>query len=360
MIILTGFVLAGCETREVKRETGYKGRARVNPWLAAERFCEPYPGVVRSLVSWVEPTEADAVWIVPAGLLGNVGFTRRLTGWVERGGHLVVMVDHAEAAHDDWTKFAPSPPLDAAFTAMMKDFGLRLVPGEVGGMPVKVTQVDFEGDRFEVDARSDNRVANEGGKAGAFVSVTRGAGRLSVLTDGRVFRNRWIGKKDHAAFLDALVRADDRVGNIGFTRGAGLSVWGLAREHLWPVLLGLLVLVLLWLWKNFSRFGPLEAEAEMPVLRGYAHHLEALGDFQWRLDGAAGLLGPLRNQIVDRGQRACQRSGHRDGDFFQYLADLAGLPRERVHRALTEVAPADAAILTRSTGDLQKLLQVLH
>ena len=127
-----------------------------------------------------------------------------------------------------------------------------------------------------------------------------------------------------------------------------------------PVLVGLLVLVLLWLWKNLSRFGPLEAAADAPALRGYEHHLEALGDFQWRLDRGARLLEPLRSQIVDRGQRACQRAGHRDDDFFQYLADLAGLPRERVHRALTEAAPPDAAILTRSTADLQKLLQVLH
>ncbi len=360
MVVFAAVLLVGCETKEVKRETGYKGRARVDPWLAAERFCEPYPGVVRSLASWVEPTESDAVWFVPAGLLGNTSFTRRLTAWVERGGHLVVMVDHAEAAHDDWTKFAPTAPPDVAFTSMMEDFGVRLVPREDQGRPFKAKRIRFGGERFAVDVRSDSRVAEGDGKAGAFVSVQRGPGRLSVLTDGRIFRNRWIAKKDHAALLDALVRADGRAGDIGFTRGAGLSVWGLAREHLWPVLLGLAVLVILWLWKNLSRFGPLEAAAEAPVLRGYEHHLEALGDFQWRLDHAAGLLGPLRSQIVDRGQRACQRSGHRDGDFCHYLADLAGLPQERVQRALSEAAVPDAAILTLTTADLQKLLQVLH
>jgi hypothetical protein len=360
MVGLTTIALAGCETKEVKRETGYKGQARVNPWLAAERFCEPYPGVVRSFARWTEPTESDAVWFVPAGLLGNTSFTHRLTGWVERGGHLVVMVDYAESAHDDWTRFAPSPAPNPAFMEMMEDFGLRLVTREDDEKPLKAKHITFGGERFAVDAKSDSRVAEDDGKAAGFVSVTRGMGRLSVLADGRIFRNRWVGKKDHAALLDALVGADGRAGDIGFTRGAGLSVWGLAYEHLWPVMLGLVVLVFLWLWKNLSRFGPLEAGEETPVLRGYDHHLEALGDFQWKLDRAAGLLGPLRSQIVDRGERACQRSAHRDGDFFQYLADLAGLPRERVHRALSEAAPPDAAILTRTTADLQKLHQVLH
>ena len=231
-VILAVLALAGCATKEVKRETGYKGRARVNPWLAAERFCQEYPGLVRSLASWVEPTESDAVWFVPAGLLGNSSFTRRLTAWVERGGHLVVLVDHAEAAHDDWTRFAPSPPAEAAFTAMMADFGLRLVPREDGKPALRVKSIRWGDRRFAVDARSDHRVAVGEGKARAFATVERGAGRLSVLTDGRMFRNRWIGEKDHAALLDALVRADGRVGDIGFTRGAGLSVWGLAREHL--------------------------------------------------------------------------------------------------------------------------------
>ncbi len=359
MVVFAAMLLVGCETKEVTRETGYKGRARVDPWLAAERFCEPYPGVVRSLASWTEPTESDALWLVPAGLLTNTSFTRRLTGWVERGGHLVVMVEHAEAAHDDWTRFAPSSPPAEALAAMMADFGLRLMLREEGQKPFETKEIRFNGQHFAVEVKSDNRVAKGEGKPRAFVSVTRGAGRLSVLTDGRIFRNRWIGEKDHAALLDALVRADSREGDIGFIRGAGLSVWGLVREHLWPVLLGLTILMMLWLWKNLSRFGPLEAEAGAPVLRGYEHHLEALGDFQWRLDHAAGLLGPLRSQIIDRGQRACQRSGHRDGDFFQYLADLGGLSRERVQRALSESAPADAALFTRTTADLQKLLQVL-
>ena len=39
--VLLGVLLVaacGCGSEYVEREIGYKGRARVNPWLAAERF----------------------------------------------------------------------------------------------------------------------------------------------------------------------------------------------------------------------------------------------------------------------------------------------------------------------------------
>jgi hypothetical protein len=160
--------------------------------------------------------------------------------------------------------------------------------------------------------------------------------------------------------LAALVESTEYEGAVGFLRGSGLSLWGLFGEHLWPVLAALGLLVLFWLWKSLARFGPVEAADTVSILRGYEHHLEALGDFQWRLDRAVALLAPLRAQIVERGQRISVRAGRRDEDFFQFLADRADLPRERVFRALAESAPADSATLTRTAADLQKLLQVLH
>ncbi len=359
LLFLTILLLAGCESTEVKREIGYKGRARVNPWLAAERFCESYPGNVRSLANWTEPTPDDAVWLVPASLLGNSTFTRHLAAWVDDGGHLIVVVDHAEAGHDDWLPFPPALEPEPAFTRMLEDFGIDLFPAK-GEMKVgRVKRIRFDGRSFEVDSITKTRLAAEDGKRGGFVSVAQGAGRLSVLADGRIFRNRWIGGKDHAALLDALIGATGREGDIGFTRGAAISLWALAREFLWPVSVALLALVVLWLWKNLSRFGPLESSEEISSLRGYEHHLEALGDFQWRLDRAAGLLVPVRNRILERGQRACQRSGQGGDDLFRFLADLTGIPGDRVARALSDSAPTDGAQLIRTTADLQCLLKAL-
>jgi hypothetical protein len=359
-LMIAALALTACDYTEVKREIGYKGRARVNPWLAAERFCEPYDGDVRSLATWTPPTVADSVWFVPASILGNGSFVRQVESWVGDGGHLVVLVDHANAETNDWSPPGPSLSPDSALLEMLKRAGIKLEHPEVAKDNVKASKIKFDGKIFKVNASSDSSVSLNGGKQRVFVSVKRGDGRLTVLTDGRLFRNRWIGEEDHAGLLDALVRATGYDGNIGFTRGSALSLWTLLRDHLWPVLLGLALLVFLWLWKNFSRFGPLEAAHGVSTIRGYDHHLEALGDFQWRLDRATALLAPLRAQIVERGQRLSQRGGHRDDDFFQFLAELAGLPRERVFRALAEAAPADSAVLARTTADLQQLLLVLH
>lgn len=359
-LAMVSLALTACDYTEVKREIGYKGKARVNPWLAAERFCEPYDGGVRSLATWTVPGAEDSVWFVPAGILGNESFTRQMESWINDGGHLVLLVDHANAETNDWSPGARTLPPDPALLGMLERAGIKLEHSPTARDSAKAAKIKFQGESFNVDVTSDSTVSRLGGKPRVFVSLKQGEGRLTVLTDGRLFRSRWIGEKDHAELLDALVRSTGNAGNIGFTRGSALSLWSLLGEHLWPVLIGLGVLMLLWLWKNFSRFGPMEAATGDSTLRGYDHHLEALGDFQWRLDRATALLAPLRAQVVERGQRMSQRSGHRDDDFFQFLADLAGLPRERVFRALAEVSPADSAVLTRTTADLQKLLQVLH
>jgi hypothetical protein len=357
IILLAALTLTGCDYEEVKHEIGYKGKARVNPWLAAERFCANDECSVKSLAAWTAPTEEDAVWFVPAAILSNDRFTRQLDGWVAAGGHLVLLVSHANSEINDWFVKAEEPDLPPAVGRMLGRVKIELTPVTEER---KAKEIHFLEESYQVDATSDTQVKLAGKEPQVFVSVEKGKGRLTVLTDARLFRNRWIGEKDHAALLDALISATDRSGNIGFLRGSGLSLWGLLKQHLWPVLIALGVLLFLWLWKNLSRFGPLEAVAGVPILRGYEHHLEALGYFQWRLDRSAALLVPLRMKIVERGQRISVRAGCRDEDFFQFLADRAGLPRERVHRAMSEAAPSDTTVLTRTTADLQRLLLVLH
>ncbi len=358
--LVAALALTSCDYEEVKRDIGYKGRARINPWLAAERFAAQYDGEVRSLAAWTAPEVDDALWFVPAMILGNESFTRRIESWVEEGGHLVLLVEHADSESSDWSRHSMEPELPSALIGMLGRAGLELQDGQEAENPVTASTVDFEGKSYEVDAKSDARVSVEGEEPGVFATTESGDGRITVLTDARLFRNRWIGEKDHAALLDGLIQATEYEGSIGFLRGSGLSLWGLLGDHLWPVLTGLGVLTLLWLWKNFTRFGPIEAAEGMSASRGYDHHLEALGDFQWRLDRALGLLAPMRAQVVERGQRLISRAGRGDDDLFQFLADRGEISRERVSKALSESAPADSAVLTRITVDLQRLLQVLH
>ncbi len=359
-VVLAALCLTACDYTEVKRETGYKGKARINPWLAAERFAARHDHEVRSLASWVAPDGGDIVWFVPASVLNNQSYIRNVEEWVEDGGHLIVLVENADSETNDWSRSVSEPTLEPVLIRMLQRVGIELEAGGFSKIEVKAAAVEFRGRSYQVDARSTSGVAAGDGKPGVFASVRSREGRLTVITDGRIFRNRWIGDHEHAALLAALIESSDYEGAVGFLRGSGLSLWGLLANYLSPVLAGLGLLGVFWLWKSLSRFGPIEAADGVSTLRGYEHHLEALGDFQWRLDRAAALLAPLRAQIVERGQRISVRAGRRDDDFFQFLANRAGLPRERVFRALAESAPPDSATITRTAADLQKLLQVLH
>ncbi|MBK1882190.1 hypothetical protein JIN85_07180 [Luteolibacter pohnpeiensis] len=349
--------LCGCEYKEVTVETGYKGKARVNPWLAAQRFSEAYADEVKSLSSWSTPDWSDAMCLVPATSLSNEGYTRPLEQWVREGGHLVVLVNYADGSTNDWSLYSNEVKLSDPLLEMLDRSGIELKP--FGNVAEAVDRVKFRGAQFEVAEDSTSVVSSNGGKAGYFASVPLESGRITVVTDARIFRNRWIGDKDHAALLKAMIDAS-RSGSIIFLRGGAVSLWRMLLQYLWPVLIGLGVLVVLWLWKNFSRFGPLEAAEAPSPLRGYDHHLEALGDFQWRLEKAVSLLRPLREQIIERGQHWSLKAGHRDDDFFQWLADRAGLSRDRVARALSETTPSDSAVLIRTTADLQQLSKVLN
>ncbi|MCX6867612.1 MAG: hypothetical protein NTV46_15605 [Verrucomicrobia bacterium] len=360
VMVTAALALTACETIEVEREIGYKGKARVNPWLAAERFVGRMGWQVRSVISWTAPLGEDAVWILPASILSNESFTRRIEDWVGIGGHLILLIEHADEETNDWSDDHPPLVMEPALFSMLERAGIVLKPPASTRGGASASDIVFAGRTFKVDATSQASVALTGGEPGVFASVKAGDGRITVLTDGRLLRNRWISDNDHAALLDALVKAMQYEGTVVFVRGSGLSLWALLRAHLGPFMLALAVWVLFWLWKNFKRFGPMEAVSVPAELRGYAHHLEALGDFQWRLDRTASLLAPLRQQICELGQRAGVHAGSRDEDFSQLLADRAALPRERVQRALAAAVPADPAHLTRITTDLQQLSKVLH
>ena len=119
-------------------------------------------------------------------------------------------------------------------------------------------------------------------------------------------------------------------------------------------MIGLLAVVVFWLWKNMPRFGPLRREEARSNARDYDHHLEALGDFQWRLDKGAAMLRPLRDSILERAQRLAA-AGQRQEDLFEWIAQRAAITRDRAARAMSPDRPADPPSFTRLLADLQHI-----
>lgn len=360
LTILAFVLLTSCDYRKVEREVGYKGQARLNPWLAAERFSAEYGCQVRSVASWSDPVVEDRVWLIPASILVNQSFTRRVEKWVLEGGHLVLLVENADAATNDWAARTPEVRVEPVLWAMLENSGITLSARNPSGSGVSASSLHFEGRSFLISASSSASVVGREGREGVFASVSRGRGRISVLTDARVFRNRWIGEKDHAAFFDALIHSTGSGGAIGFMRGSGLSLWEMLRSHLWPVLSGLGIFTVLWLWKNMARFGPIEAASDPPVSRSYEHHLEALGGFQWRSNRAESLLVSLRAQVMEHRHRMTGSLCAGDDPFFQKLSERSGLSSSRICVLLQAVPPSDSNELINLTSDLQRLLNSLH
>jgi len=356
-------MLAGCGGfEEVEIEVGYKGKARINPWLAAERFAAAYDYEVESLTSWQAPEADDAVWFVPASVLNNESFVRKAEAWAAEGGHLVVLLDHAGAEISDWRSFNTEIEVETALKAMFTRVGITLEQRERERKTWSTDSllIDFEGEKFRVEAGAGKQVSTGDGKPGVFASKRTGLGRISVLADARIFRNRWLGDGHHAEFLLALMDAGDYEGSVMFSRGSSLSLWGMLKRHLWAVLLGMLALLVVWLWRNLVRFGPLEAAQAPPTARSYDHHLEALGSFHWRMDRAGVLLAPLRERILDQSLRMSHRAGRGAAELHQWLAQHSGLPVDRVAAALATSPPADGVALTRITADLQHLHRLVH
>jgi hypothetical protein len=364
LLILLGmvFTLAGCDYEEIEVETGYKGQARRNPWLAAERFTAAYGFEVESLTTWREPEGDDSVWLVPASVLNNELYVRKAAEWAREGGHLVVLLEHAGAEVSDWRTFNSEVEVEPALTAMLARAGITLTrrngPERHGWFSESVL-VNVEDAEFRVEAGAGQQVAAGDGKAGVFATVASGAGRISVLADARILRNRWLGDADHAALLLALIDVADFEGSVCFSRGSSLSFWGMVKRHLWAVLTGLAACLAVWLWKSLVRFGPLEPAHPPDTARSYDHHLAALGGFHWRISRATDLLAPLRERIHEQSLRLGHRAGRTAEELHQWLAARSGLPAERVARALAEAPPADGAALTRITADLQLLHRLL-
>lgn len=354
--VLALLFLTGCSYREVEREIGYKGKARVNPWLAAERFIGRLGYDTQPVISWTEPDYDDAVWIVPASILGNVSFNRSMEEWVRDGGHLILLVEKTDAATSDWRGRHASPSIEQPLLDMLASAGISLESS--GGANAR--KIQFMDEDYKVDAESDAVVSLNDEKGGVFATTEFDDGRITVITDARIFRNRWIGEREHAALLAALVDSGGYDGSVGIVRDSGMSFWALLHEHLSPILLAGAVCLLLWLWRNLSRFGPIESATPPPVTRGYEHHLEALGFFHWKLDHGNTLLARLRAQVAELGHRTCLGSGRSESELHAFLADRASLPPERVARALSHASPRDGDAFALITADLQKLLDTLH
>lgn len=392
-----GLLLTACDDVQIREsETGYRGAARVNPYLAAERFLEHEDVGFETETSpaWPHLDYSVAMVVMPSSELESDGMVRSVEEWVKEGGHFVCLVDGGESTINDWSSHSPQQTWPEAFQSWIKRLGLKaqdgtaysakpagtLVPKPTpaGATPSPtpsptnqlspkksgdVHEVKIGDETFLVELPGEARLVAEkgtkvevatGGTDPRVLVLKRGDGYITFLSQARPLRNRFLDRYDHASFLHTLA-SWARDGRIIFVRGAGMSFWAMVWKHGWPVVIGLFVVLLLWLWKHMTRFGPVVQAEGGDDPRAYLGHLESVGGYAWRMDHGGELLTLLRTDAMERYLSWQRRSGAWDADVFEVIAQRAGCSREDAMRAMTAMPTRDAGQFTRMVAILQQV-----
>ncbi len=332
---------------------GLKGEARRDPYFGLKRFMAAMGANVRDQTSGTAVTKAP-VQVIQAALAAPADnavmllthrrqitilerHARELQTWVAKGGHLIV---EAEA------KAEPDAVLDV-FGVKRADLLRQPAPAASSGstapqprgqtQPISATLPDsvktFElqyhpFQRLEYSGPALLRVEDPRGLH--IVQLAHGKGRVTVVSNFTFLRHygrnpAW-GKtaEDDAAgsakraFNQSLSGGDHaefiwRIATSGIKEGAApiaWVIWGRDRLSIWKwlgdnasaVLIALAALLALWLWRVIPRFGPLQPDAPQVQL-SLRTHLQAVGAFLWRQNGAETMFHEARRELADQIKR---------------------------------------------------------
>ncbi|MBL48123.1 MAG: hypothetical protein CMP28_04120 [Roseibacillus sp.] len=337
--------LCGCEGEYIEQEVeiGYRGEAARNPFLAAQRMCEEY-----GVSSETRPSLDNLPPRYTTLTLSSEGVTTRASAalignWVAEGGSLIYFLGSARRSHHDLAEeFLEANSPAGSSDRVSGDFLLEYFkvhassPGEDPG------PTWFQGKAYDVEFSSNvilefdsaNPHPDSSGSGGAILDFSHWAGEVILVADDFPFHNRQIGNREHAALFWAMI-SRTRKDDLLIVAGAELSFLTLLWSRGWMVLVPILLAIVIWLWKNLPRQGPLLPD-EVPSKRDFAKHIDATGEFLWRQRALPQLLAPLRRRIFHRLRSIMgwEDPAHSEPQHWEALADRAGLPVQRIRDAL--------------------------
>lgn len=421
MMIGLAVVLCGCKGHweDVEKTLGYHGKARLNPFLAAERLLEELGHEVRNAKTLAKlPAHDTVIFMSGEGGL-PVGRAKQLLNWTRSGGHLIYALGGTRPYNDFDTQFGSfiaamlleedkDPILDQLGVGVQK----RIADEEIKELAKdllhdkkkakddekaepaakqdttkkkkkkkadddessleSVQDVTWDGQSYELSLGGyQNLILKRKLKAGEFsagskneslaLHLRHGMGSVTLLAHARPFRNRWIGERDHARWLAALV-GENNTKEVLFVAAATGSFLGLLWQHGWMALLALLACLVFWLWQQMPRFGPL-AEVELDTTRHFASHIGALGEFFWRMRRGALLVTAARDavweRIRERHRSLDDGSRQMNAHLAAEVASRTGLPVQRVTAAFAVPPPDSAHNFVNLMRDLQAIRHAL-
>ncbi len=370
--------LVGCQPNERKKirdePTGYRGMARINPYLAAETYLAEKGFDVESSRTWSNYRYETDVIFMPGSFLETKGMGIRVLDWIADGGTLVLTIEGGEPERNDFTDSStglgvPDEDDYAGLTHLFNTLGIDAIDVPFYEDPIEPlaedghlarpwdlvqTEESFGGHTLEFEggvslsAETGLTWTLENNGRSRMVGVGYGAGEVIVLAHARPLRNPYLSRADHADFLEFIAEnyAD---GNIVFLYGSSTSFFGLIWKEGRMVVIAGLILLAAWLWMRIPRFGPVLQDNAIKR-RPYGDALKASARFLWRGGQLEHLLRPLRARLEKENQ----------GDpttLYDRLAEESGLSREEVAEALTINPPKDPGHILKVVQKLQALLK---
>ena len=348
---LVGGTLALCACggdyteEKIEVEIGYRGEASRNPFLAAQRMCEQYGVSSERRSSLVDLPHYGTTLALSSDGVTSRGSAEVIRNWVNEGGTLIYFIEFASRFHNDFMAEAPGAnPFHKAVKNEGDDFLLEYfkVSTSYPGGDEDHSSITFQERAYEVefqsslllnfDSGSSSRDASGGPRP--ILEFAYGDGDVILVADAHPFRNRQIGEHEHAALFWAMI---DQTGNghLLIVDGADLSFLALLWSRGWMVIVPILLVLVIWIWKNFPRHGPLLPDETLSK-RDFARHIDATGDFLWRQQAISQLLGPLRRRILHRlrSTMGWEDAARTEEHQWTALADRTGMPVQRIQDAL--------------------------
>ncbi len=374
-----------------KERGGMTGEARENPYFAAQLLLEQLGFNVEKITDAqrllnLEP-EGTMFLVSPRSFYPDQA--RRLAEWVKAGGHLVVATDnnwlntelgvyyignhnlaktnskmqivldgraHAVDLPNTALLGTKAPILRSATieggnaTWFKEPRGCDCDPKQNktnGGETNGEDDENMDSDNKKESAQMDDETT---AKPERFVMLhlALGKGRVTAISNQRLFNNHEIGNHDHAEYMARLFTLVGKPGTVYIAPDPVFpSLFEWLKIHAWAALAAASVLLFALLWRAMPRFGPIETPPP-PNRPGLREHLRAIGEFHLKGHDFEALLAPMRDDCL----RALQLHATREGAAVRpsTLAQrLTGLPQNDIEHALRASATDRTEFLRLAT-----------
>ncbi len=336
---------------EISVPTFPRGEAASNPFYAAERLTQELGATSEWRRTLGELPQADAVMLLTHWNWDLIEDRREtIERWVESGGRLIL--DSTLAAGGDSLETWSGLRLDNQFEYQMNEeteeddsteAQTDAIPEPCRELELTVgeSQLDRARETYYVCAlqtlgflSASRKVewALEDEENPQVMRVQIGKGFLTLI-NGTPFGNRELLEADNAAlFVDAArLRRGDHVVFVSEQKRTSLLqlIWLYGA----PAVLLAIALVAVALWRNSTRFGPLEASPD-PSRRSLAEQIRGTGQFALRVGGGRALHGAMVRALHEAAR--------------QRVANYEALSRDEQISAIARLASLDADALAET------------